>query len=74
MAKSLSFEEALKKMDDIITKMDSDSISLEESVSLYTEGIKLADICDKELSKTKQKVSMIEDEINKKTAVQGEEM
>lgn len=41
-----TFEEKMKKLDEIVTKLDSDEITLEESLELYKEGVMLTKECD----------------------------
>ena len=39
--KKKSFESSIKQLEDIIDKLESGNVSLEESVSLYEKGIEL---------------------------------
>jgi len=55
-----SFEEALTKLEAIVEKLDNDDISLEESVKLYEEGLKLSKICSQTLEKAELKIEEIE--------------
>ena len=45
----IRFEEALKKLEAIVGKLESGDISLEESLSKYEEGVKLINFCQKKL-------------------------
>ena len=47
--KENNFESNLKKLEEIVEKLESGSIGLEESVKLYEEGMKIKKICDKKL-------------------------
>ena len=42
MAKEQKFEQQLKKLQEIVEKIESNDISLDESISLYEEGLKLS--------------------------------
>ena len=53
---NLTYEQALKKIEDIINKLNEGSIPLDESISLYEEGIKLSEFCMKKLDNAKQKI------------------
>lgn len=53
---NLTYEQALKKLEDIINKLNEGSIPLDESISLYEEGIKLSEFCIKKLDNAKQKI------------------
>ena len=53
---NLTYEQALKKLEDIINKLNEGSIPLDESITLYKEGIKLSEFCMKKLDSAKQKI------------------
>lgn len=56
----LGFEEALKKLEAIVEKLNDQDISLEESVALYEEGIKLSKICSETLESAALKIEQID--------------
>ena len=51
-----SFEEVLKRLEEIVEKIESGGQSLEESMKLYEEGIKKIDILTTMLSDVRDKV------------------
>lgn len=53
----MTFEESMKQLLAITAKLEAGGLSLEEAVSLYGEGAKLADACKKELDQAKLTVS-----------------
>lgn len=53
----MSFEEALKKLEDVVKKLESGDISLDESLVLYEEAMKLSMICNKTLEEAKLKIT-----------------
>ena len=53
----MTFEEGMKQLLAITAKLEAGGLSLEEAVSLYGEGAKLADACKKELDQAKLTVS-----------------
>jgi len=55
-----SFEEALTKLEAIVEKLDDEEVTLEESVKLYEEGLKLSKICSKTLESAELKIEEIE--------------
>jgi exodeoxyribonuclease VII small subunit len=55
-----SFEEALTKLEAIVDKLDDDDITLEDSVQLYEEGLKLSKICSETLENAELKIEEIE--------------
>ena len=53
------FEEALEKLSALVEKMESGDLSLEESLKLFEEGIKLSKDCQKALSDAEKKVQAL---------------
>ncbi|MEX0649085.1 MAG: exodeoxyribonuclease VII small subunit [Balneolaceae bacterium] len=58
------FEEALKKLETIVEKLNNKEITLEESVDLYEEGLKLSKICTHTLENAALKIEQIDQESN----------
>lgn len=54
--KKFSIEEAFDKLDDTIKKMESEDVTLEESFSLYKNGMELIENCSKEIDLVEKKV------------------
>lgn len=59
MAKAVNFEKSVERLDEILTKLEGNDLTLEESVKLYEEGMKLVLQCDKEISRAKLKIEEI---------------
>lgn len=59
MAKKLTFEDKLEKLDGILKEMESDELPLQTSLKLFEEGIRLSKECQKELDEAKFKVSVL---------------
>ena len=57
--KELSFEDSLKKLEDIVDKLESGDIDLEKSVELYEEGMRLKSSCEEKLKKVEMKIKKI---------------
>ncbi len=55
----IKFEEALKKLEKIVTDLEAGEMSLEDSLSKYEEGIKLSKICSRQLEAAKSKVELL---------------
>ena len=60
MKKELNFEEALEKLAEINEKLESEKISLDESVKLFKEGLELSRLCQKKLDEAKLEIQKIE--------------
>ena len=58
MAKD-SFEKDLKRLEDIVAKMEEGDIPLDESMKLFEEGVKLSRLCSERLDKAEKKVEII---------------
>ncbi len=58
----LTFEESLKELELIVSKLESGKINLEESISLYKKSIELYKICNKTLNEAKQTIEIIKNE------------
>ncbi len=52
-------EESIKRLEEIVTLLESGDIPLEESVKLFEEGIKLSKKCNESLNKIEEKVKVI---------------
>jgi len=66
--KNISFEDSLNRLQEISELLESEDVSLEESIKLYEEGIKLSKICYNTLDKAQLKVEELnadlEEELN----------
>ncbi len=60
MEKQMSFEEAYKKLEEIAAKLESSEITLDESIALFEEGVKLSAYCNGILEKARQKIETLE--------------
>ena len=55
----MSFEEALKELESIVTQLEKEDITLEDSVSLYEKGIALSAFCTEILEKAELKIEEV---------------
>ena len=56
---NITFEQAMSRLEEIIAALENNQISLEKSVDLFQEGIKLSKICSDKLAGIKDKVAKI---------------
>ncbi|MDX1671714.1 MAG: exodeoxyribonuclease VII small subunit [Balneolaceae bacterium] len=56
------FEEALSRLESIVTELEDESITLEESIKLYEEGIELSRICTEILEHAEQRIEKVNDQ------------
>jgi exodeoxyribonuclease VII small subunit len=64
--KTKSFEESLIRLQEISELLESDEVSLEESISLYEEGIILSNSCYELLDKAELKVTELKTQFENK--------
>jgi exodeoxyribonuclease VII small subunit len=57
--KKESFEDALRKLEKIVARMEEADIPLEEALQSFEEGVRLARFCSKKLDEAEQKVAML---------------
>ncbi len=50
------YEESIKKLEEIVKKLESGDYSLEESIKLFEQGTKLSASCYAMLEKAEQKI------------------
>lgn len=55
----MNFEKKLERLEEIITKMESGDLSLEDSLKLFEEGIKHSRECHKQLTEAEEKVKVL---------------
>ena len=54
---NITFEQAMSRLEEIIAALENNQISLEKSVDLFQEGIKLSKICSDKLAGIEDKVA-----------------
>ena len=53
------FEKQLTALESVVERLEQGDLSLEESVQLFEEGMKLSDACKKELEVAEGKIQML---------------
>lgn len=57
----LRFEEAMSKLDEVVKKLETGDVPLEDAITLYKEGMELSSYChDKLQHAEKQLISIID--------------
>lgn len=62
--KELSFEDAMKELEKISNAMASGTQSLDESIELYSRGVKLVAFCREKLDTAERKIKIVIDKAN----------
>ena len=57
--KEPKFEEALKKLEEIVEDLEGGDLSLEESMKRYEEGVHLSKLCANRLEEAKKKIELL---------------
>lgn len=57
--KEPNFEEALARLEQIVRALESGSAPLDESLSLFEEGVGLVRLCNSKLSDAEQKIKIL---------------
>ncbi len=55
----MTYENAVKRLEEIIEKLENNEIPLEDSISLFQEGIQLSQYCDNKLKTIQSQVAQI---------------
>lgn len=53
------FETALKSLEDIVTKLESGDLTLDRSLELFEEGVKISRFCSSKLAEAERKVETL---------------
>lgn len=56
----LSFEDALQKLQRIVSKLEDENTSLDDSIALYEEGLKLSKMCSEKLETARLRIEQID--------------
>ncbi len=62
MSEVANYEQSIKRLEEIVTRLESGRLPLEDSISLYNEGIKLSAECRKTLESASLTVNVKDDE------------
>ena len=59
MAEKFNFNKGLSKLEEIINKMDSGDLSLEDSLKFFEEGVKIHRQCQSALKDAEQRIRIL---------------
>ena len=57
MAAKMTYEQAMARLEEIVTKLDDGSLPLDESIKLFEESTKLASFCNTSLENAQLKIT-----------------
>ena len=55
----MSFEEAIRALEDVVARLDGSEVALEDSIKLYERGAALKARCEAKLKEAEEKVAQI---------------
>jgi exodeoxyribonuclease VII small subunit len=56
---SLTFEKAMKKLEQIVRELESGDQPLEKSIKKFEEGVQLSKFCSEKLDETEQRITLL---------------
>lgn len=57
--KENTFEELITKLEELTNKLEGEKLSLDESVKLFEEGIKISKECNEKLENAEKRISIL---------------
>ena len=54
-----NFEELMGKLEEITSKLETDKLSLDESVKLFEEGMKISKECNEKLEDAEKRITIL---------------
>lgn len=61
----MNFEESVKRLEEIVKKLESGEVKLDEVNSLFSEGAEIAKNCYKLLNESKGKITVLREDLDK---------
>jgi exodeoxyribonuclease VII small subunit len=62
-----TYESAMKELEEIVRKLESTELPLDDSLSLFEKGIALSKVCSKKLSEAEKKIDQLLRELSSET-------
>ena len=54
-----TFEQAIKRLEEIVAELEEGNLPLEESLKIYEEGVELTKFCSSKLNETEDKIKTL---------------
>ncbi len=54
-----TFEESMKRLEEIVQRLESGEMSLEDSLQVFEEGMQLVAFCSRKLDEAEKKVTLL---------------
>lgn len=62
---NMTYETAVKRLEEIVSILERNEVSLDESMKLFEEGTALTALCSKKLEEAQQKITVLTKDENK---------
>lgn len=62
MNEELTYEKAMNRLEEIVSLLEKNDVSLDESIKLFEEGTRLTAFCSEKLKNAKAKITLAEKE------------
>lgn len=59
---AISFEEAMERLERIVSRLESSDVPLETAIELYQEGMALSRLCGRKLEQVERRIEMLVEE------------
>ena len=73
MGGKIDFEQALKRLEEITSKLEKGNLSLEDSLKIFEEGINLSKFCESKLIEVENKIKILNSQEIKNTMKEEEQ-
>ena len=57
--KKINFEDALARLEEVVKELEDGGLSLEKSLELFEEGVRLVKFCKLELDQAEKKIEIV---------------
>ncbi len=64
MSKKENFEDLMKQLEEITSKLENEKLNLDESVDLFEQGMKISKKCNEKLANAEKKITILLDTDN----------
>ena len=54
-----TFESAMQRLEEIVSELEKGNLSLEETLSIYEEGLELTKFCNAKLDESEKKIKLL---------------
>ncbi|MBQ9086825.1 MAG: exodeoxyribonuclease VII small subunit [Clostridia bacterium] len=58
-AEDVKLEEAMRRLDEVVSALDRENTDLEEALKLYQEGVRLVSLCNRKLEDARRTIEIL---------------